>query len=104
MDLSLIHIYSIRFTGDTPFHFDARRFTVQALRDAAHDHEISRGETIFLHLDAAHAGIGGDMALSLIHLLGYAELGQDEGGKRHEDGFPGGQEAHGRGQAVSARG
>lgn len=58
--------HSIRFTGDTPFHFDARRFTVQALRDAAHDHEISRGETIFLHLDAAHAGIGGDMAWSTV--------------------------------------
>lgn len=63
--------HSIRFTGDTPFHFDARRFTVQALRDAAHDHEISRGETIFLHLDAAHAGIGGDMAWSTVLNAGH---------------------------------
>lgn len=56
----------VRFTGDTPFHFDARRFTVQALRDAAHDHQIARGDTIFVHLDAAHAGIGGDMAWSTV--------------------------------------
>lgn len=58
--------HSVRFEGDAPFHFDARRFTVQALRDAAHDYEIDRGDTIFLHLDAAHAGIGGSMAWSTI--------------------------------------
>ncbi len=50
--------------SDAPFHFDARHYTVNDLRDAMHDHElIKRPETI-VHTDAAHAGIGGDMGWS----------------------------------------
>ena len=47
-----------------PFHFDARHYTVSDLRDAMHDHELPlRAETVF-HIDAVHAGIGGDMGWS----------------------------------------
>ena len=50
--------------ADTPFHFDAHHYTVNDLRDAMHDHEIPRRSEIIVHTDAAHAGIGGDMAWS----------------------------------------
>ena len=50
--------------AEIPFHFDARHYTIPDLRDAMHDHEITiRPETI-VHTDAAHTGIGGDMAWS----------------------------------------
>lgn len=50
--------------AQTPFHFDARHYTIIDLRDAMHDHELyMRPETI-IHTDAAHAGIGGDMSWS----------------------------------------
>ena len=49
-----------------PFHFDARDYSIEQLRAAAHDHELLRGQNIYLNVDAAHAGIGGDMAWSTI--------------------------------------
>lgn len=54
----------VTMRSDTPFHFDARRYTVNDLRDAMHDHELPRRSEIILHTDAAHAGIGGNMAWS----------------------------------------
>ena len=52
--------------AQTPFHFDARHYTITDLRDAMHDHDLyMRPETI-IHTDAAHAGIGGDMAWSTV--------------------------------------
>ena len=52
--------------SDTPFHFDARHYSVSDLRDAMHDHEITKRDETIIHIDAAHAGIGGDMAWSTV--------------------------------------
>lgn len=41
-------------------HFDAHYNTVQDYAQAEHDHELVRRGQITLHLDAAHAGLGGD--------------------------------------------
>ena len=50
----------------TPFHFDAHHYTVSDIRDAMHDHELIRRPETVVHIDAAHAGIGGDMAWSTV--------------------------------------
>ncbi len=49
-----------------PFHFDVRDYSTEQLRAANHDHELVRGKNIYLNVDAAHAGIGGDMAWSTV--------------------------------------
>ena len=54
----------LRIAGAQPFHFDAKHHTVADYQQAMHDHELpARAETI-LHIDAAHAAIGSDMAWS----------------------------------------
>jgi beta-galactosidase len=54
----------ITVTSHRPFHFDAKDYSVQAALEARHDHEIRRGDAVYLHLDAAHGPIGSDMAWS----------------------------------------
>ena len=56
--------HAITFHSAAPFHFDARHYTIGDLREAMHDHELIRRRQIVVHTDAAHAGIGGDMAWS----------------------------------------
>ncbi|MBO4299028.1 MAG: hypothetical protein J5998_09525, partial [Clostridia bacterium] len=46
------------------FHFDARRCTVEDLQRALHTAEVPRRDRVYLHLDAWHMPIGGDMAWS----------------------------------------
>ena len=55
---------AIRFASSTPFHFDAHNYTPCDLRDAMHEHEIPVRHETTLHIDAAHTGIGGQMAWS----------------------------------------
>ncbi|MGN0801003.1 MAG: glycoside hydrolase family 2 TIM barrel-domain containing protein [Candidatus Faecivicinus sp.] len=52
------------FSAAKPFHFDARRCTVDDLKSAMHTHEVPRCDEITLHLDAWHMPIGGDMSWS----------------------------------------
>lgn len=52
--------------GPAPFHFDAHHASVADYRGAAHDHELPRRAETFLHLDARHACIGGNMAWSTV--------------------------------------
>jgi len=47
-----------------PFHFDVHHASVEDYRLAKHDHELPRREQSWLHIDAAHAGIGSNMAWS----------------------------------------
>jgi beta-galactosidase len=54
----------IKISAPKPFHFDARHNTVEDYLQAAHDHLLPKREEIYLHIDAAHAGIGSDMAWS----------------------------------------
>ena len=46
------------------FHYDIHHNTVADYQNAKHEHELIRRAEGFLHLDAAHAPIGGDMAWS----------------------------------------
>lgn len=55
--------HSLSVAGEKPFHFDIRHHANPDY-EAAHEHELPvRGES-WLHLDAAHGPIGGDMAWS----------------------------------------
>jgi beta-galactosidase len=51
---------SMAVTGEGHFHFDAHYNTIQDYIDVRHDHDMIRRKDITLHIDAAHAGIGGD--------------------------------------------
>jgi beta-galactosidase len=55
---------TISFTGAAPFHFDARHNSIADYRKARHDHELPARAETYLHIDAAHTGIGSDMAWS----------------------------------------
>jgi beta-galactosidase len=54
----------LKFTGDSPFHFDVRHNTTEDYRKAKHEHELIKRGEITLHIDAAHAPIGGNMCWS----------------------------------------
>ena len=55
----------LRVDGSAPFHFDVHHNSIQEYRAARHDHELARNNTqSWLHLDAAHEGIGSNMAWS----------------------------------------
>ncbi|MDW7656427.1 MAG: beta-galactosidase small subunit, partial [Bacillota bacterium] len=56
----------IRFTPDKPCHFDVHHNTVTDYKDARHEHELQRRPESYLHLDAAHSGIGSDMGWSTV--------------------------------------
>ncbi len=51
---------SIKVQAEGLLHFDAHYNTVQDYADARHDHDLKRRADITLHVDAAHAGLGGD--------------------------------------------
>lgn len=48
----------------SPFHFDIHHNTIDEYKAAKHDCELIRHEESFLHIDAAHAQIGSEMAWS----------------------------------------
>ncbi len=53
----------ITFSG-APFSFNAHHNTVEDYWNARHEHELLRRKEIYIHVDGAMAGIGGDMAWS----------------------------------------
>lgn len=55
---------AIRISSTKPFHFDVHHNTVADYQSAKHEHELIRREKSYLHIDAAHSPIGGDMAWS----------------------------------------
>ncbi len=56
--------HSLTFTLAQDAHFDARHQKISDYFGARHEHELPRRPETYLHLDAAHAPIGGDMAWS----------------------------------------
>jgi beta-galactosidase len=54
---------SITFTGSL-FTFDVHHNTVEDYWIAGHEHELIRREEVYINIDGAMAGIGGDMAWS----------------------------------------
>lgn len=55
----------IMIKSRAPFHFDVREQSVEDYQKAMHDHELPQRENNFLHIDAVHSPIGGDMAWSI---------------------------------------
>lgn len=53
----------ITFSG-APFSFDTHHNTVEDYWNARHEHELLRRKEVYIHIDGAIAGIGGDMAWS----------------------------------------
>ncbi len=47
-----------------PLHFDAHHNTIEDYRTAKHDHELPEREETYIHIDAAHGQIGGDISWS----------------------------------------
>ena len=54
----------LSITGLSPFHFDALHNTIEDYQTALHDYELPKRTETILHIDAAHGGIGGNMAWS----------------------------------------
>ncbi|HZK35078.1 MAG TPA: beta-galactosidase small subunit, partial [Bacillota bacterium] len=55
---------NIKFVSPIPFHFDVHHSTIEDYLNAGHDHEIVKRKETIVHIDAAHAGIGGGMGWS----------------------------------------
>lgn len=55
---------TLRVRGLSRFHFDAHHNTVADYQRARHEHELARRPETYLHIDAAHEGIGSNMAWS----------------------------------------
>ena len=57
---------ALRVEAATPFHFDAHHNSIADYQAARHEHELIRRPEVYLHIDAAHGPIGGDMAWSTV--------------------------------------
>lgn len=67
----------VKITSVQPIHFDAHHAGVKDYQLAAHDHELAARNQTIVHLDAAHAPIGSDMAWSTGMPEQYALAGGD---------------------------
>jgi beta-galactosidase len=47
-------------TGGAPFHFDVHHLDVHDFTEAKHFHQLKKRWEIYLNIDTAHAGLGGD--------------------------------------------
>lgn len=54
----------IAVSSDKEFHFDIHHNSISDYKNARHEHELIRRKESYLHIDAAHSGIGGDMGWS----------------------------------------
>jgi len=57
---------SVTFRMAQDVHFDLRHATIADYMAARHEHELPRRAESYLHIDALHAPIGGDMAWSTV--------------------------------------
>ncbi len=55
---------ALHFASPTPFHFDVRHNSISDYLHARHEHQLPHRTETWLHIDAAHAGIGSDMGWS----------------------------------------
>lgn len=56
----------IKITSPIPFHFDVHHNSIGDYKNAKHDHELIRRKESYLHIDAAHSGIGSEMSWSTV--------------------------------------
>lgn len=68
---------ALRVSSAAPFHFDVHHSTVADYIAAGHDHQLPRRGESYLHIDAAHGPIGGEMAWSIAMPEGFAVKGGD---------------------------
>lgn len=54
----------IIIASDAEFHFDVHHNSIEDYKKAKHEHELIRRKESYLHIDAAHSGIGSDMGWS----------------------------------------
>jgi len=55
---------ALTITSGTAFHFDIHHNSIADYNETGHEHELIRRPESYLHIDALHAGIGGDMGWS----------------------------------------
>lgn len=55
---------TIKITAPVPFHYDIHHNNIEDYKEAKHEHELIRRKESYLHIDAAHSGIGSDMGWS----------------------------------------
>lgn len=55
---------AIVISSDKEFHFDVHHNSITDYKKARHEHELIRRKESYLHIDAAHSGIGGGMGWS----------------------------------------
>ena len=58
--------HTLRVSAAVPMHFDVHHATIGDYKQADYDFQIPRRREAYLHLDAAHAGIGSDMGWSTV--------------------------------------
>ena len=56
----------LRIEATVPFHFDVHHASVDDYKAADYDYQLARRKESYLHIDAAHAGIGSDMGWSTV--------------------------------------
>ena len=56
----------LRIEATVPFHFDVHHASVDDYKTADYDYQLARRKESYLHVDAAHAGIGSDMGWSTV--------------------------------------
>lgn len=55
---------TLKISSPIPFHFDIHHNSIDDYKNAKHEHELLRRKESYLHIDAAHTGIGSDMGWS----------------------------------------
>jgi beta-galactosidase len=58
--------HAIRIDSAVPFHFDVHHNSIEDYMNANHEHELERRRESYLHIDAQHTGIGGEMGWSTV--------------------------------------
>lgn len=56
----------IKIDSTVPFHFDIHHNSIEDYKKTGHEYELIRRRESYLHIDAKHAGIGGDMSWSSV--------------------------------------
>lgn len=58
--------HTLRVSAASPMHFDVHHATIDDYKKADYDYQLPRRKEAYLHIDAAHAGIGSDMGWSTV--------------------------------------
>lgn len=58
--------HGLKVSSHIPFHFDIHHNSIDDYKQATHEHKLIRRQESYLHIDAAHCGIGSDMGWSTV--------------------------------------